>query len=522
MKKIKTSVYTIFVELKNQDTHVLLVHGYTGAIDKVTKKVAHFLKENKTFDNDNKIISTETFNKLIQRGYITDKSPYEEKETVKKMAEIFHKRDKSVKNFMFLIAYDCNFRCPYCFENEVSSNGKGWTKRVFTKEFVDKAYDAFNEIEPNTNLHSKKIILYGGEPLLEKNKSIIEYIVDKGSALGYSFMAITNGYDLDYFEELLSQDKINQLQISIDGTEEKHNNRRTHYLYGESFQKIITNIEIALKKQINVFIRINTELNNFEDLKKIKDLFSEKGFYEYKNFSTYSALVHGEDEINCNTVMKSTTNKTVNNQIQNYDYQEDIYKQYIDFDYEEKLFSADMNIFHDESMNSDDSMKLMNRGKFINKYLEATKEDASMKLISCQDFGIRQKISTALKTKKAVEFRSVFCSAQTGEVIFDPYGDLYSCWETVGNKDYRIGTYLNNVSFDEEELNNWYGRNISTTPACSKCKYAFFCGGGCQAHALSEGRGYKSPYCDGYPKLFHEVVSDTFINFEPSVTKNNV
>ena len=81
---------------------------------------------------------------------------------------------------------------------------------------------------------------------------------------------------------------------------------------------------------------------------------------------------------------------------------------------------------------------------------------------------------------------------------------------------------LNNVSFDEEELNNWYGRNISTTPACSKCKYAFFCGGGCQAHALSEGRGYKSPYCDGYPKLFHEVVSDTFINFEPSVTKNNV
>ncbi len=56
MKKIKTSVYTIFVELKNQDTHVLLVHCYTGAIDKVTKKVAHFLKENKTFDNDNKII----------------------------------------------------------------------------------------------------------------------------------------------------------------------------------------------------------------------------------------------------------------------------------------------------------------------------------------------------------------------------------------------------------------------------------------------------------------------------------
>lgn len=91
---------------------------------------------------------------------------------------------------------------------------------------------------------------------------------------------------------------------------------------------------------------------------------------------------------------------------------------------------------------------------------------------------------------------------------------MYSCWETVGIDEYKVGTYRNELKLNETELENWYGRNISMTPACSKCKYAFFCGGGCQAHALKEGRGYKSPYCDGYPKAFHQIVSDCFVKFE--------
>lgn len=113
---------------------------------------------------------------------------------------------------------------------------------------MDRAYQAMLEFEPNTELHSKKIILYGGEPLLKQNKEIIKYIVSKGNNHGYHFTAITNGYDLEHFIDLLSPDKINHLQISIDGTEEKHNNRRTHFSDGKSFQKIMNNIVFALKK----------------------------------------------------------------------------------------------------------------------------------------------------------------------------------------------------------------------------------------------------------------------------------
>ncbi|HMO39104.1 MAG TPA: SPASM domain-containing protein [Saprospiraceae bacterium] len=517
MKKLRTSLYTIFVDLKDNHDYCLIVHGYTGAIDKISGRLASKLKRGLSSDEIENGIEENLLDRLINRGYVTDKTPLEEKEVVKKMAQAFHKRDKLRKNFMFLVAYDCNFRCPYCFENAVSNNGKGWSKKVFTKNAVDKAFEAMTEFEPNRQLHSNTIILYGGEPLLEQNHEIVKYIVEKGVKEGYNFRAITNGYDLDCFENLLHPNKIGALQITLDGVKEKHNNRRTHYEHGDSFDKIIKNIAMALNRDVNVSVRINTELNNFDDLIKIKDLFTELNFFENKKLSVYSALIHGDSDLNCNTVMTSCS-PSINSQFDSsvYDYEMDPFKQYIDFEKEElkHINTTEKVLFHDDIENENDNMRTMNRGLYIRKYFDAIKNDETMKSISCQDFGIRQKITKALKTKGLIDFRSVFCSAQTGELIFDPYGDLYTCWETVGIDQYKVGTYRNGINFNEEELENWYGRNISTTPACSKCKYAFFCGGGCQAHALQEGRGFNSPYCDGYPKMFHEVVSDCFTKFE--------
>lgn len=78
---------------------------------------------------------------------------------------------------MFMVTYDCNFRCPYCYESEVSEGGRKWTKKTFTKDLVDRAFDAMLEIEPNRQKHSNLITLYGGEPLLAQNHDIIKYIV---------------------------------------------------------------------------------------------------------------------------------------------------------------------------------------------------------------------------------------------------------------------------------------------------------------------------------------------------------
>lgn len=515
-----TSVYTIFVKDKNSDGYIL-VHGYTGAIDFVNSKVANWLKRGGQFrlgeiqDID---IKDSTIESLTKRGYLTKKSPFEEREKVAEMANIFHQRDSRTSNFLFLVAYDCNFRCPYCFENAISSNGKGWSKKVFTRDAVDRAYAAMEEIEPNIDNHNKTIILYGGEPLLIENKSIVEYIVERGVEKGYKFKAITNGYDIDKFMHLIGPGKIEVFQITIDGKRDHHNQRRTHYLHGNSYDKIMHNVDMVLKSGATVNIRINTDLENFEHLDELNRDFKNNGFTNYRTFSASSALIQGESEMNCNSIM--VTQETGSSTAPNPDAVNPIDlsdpEQYIDFEKEQEWFQDYSNgqiQFHDDNEMSTDKIITMNRGKYVDKYINMIKQDPSLEVISCQDFGIRQKINNALEGKGLMYFRSVFCSAQTGMIIFDPCGDLYSCWETVGVDQHIVGTYKEKVVFYEEELNNWYKRNISTVSACSKCKYAFFCGGGCQAHALTEGRGYNAPYCDGYAATFQKVVPEVFEKF---------
>ncbi|MBL7728184.1 MAG: SPASM domain-containing protein, partial [Dinghuibacter sp.] len=91
--------------------------------------------------------------------------------------------------------------------------------------------------------------------------------------------------------------------------------------------------------------------------------------------------------------------------------------------------------------------------------------------------------------------------------------DIYTCWELVGQDEFLVGSYKNGIQFDREAIDKWQGKNISKVDACSKCKYAFFCGGGCMAGALREGRGYNSPHCDGYPRVFQDLVPRTYFKF---------
>lgn len=528
MEKIyRTSVYTIFVPLNDNQGDFLLVHGYTGAIDHVSAKVAHFLRKGKGFtradaDNGQLPFSQKTFKQLLGRGYLTSKTPLEERDRVRELAETLHGTAKNLKSYLFLVAYDCNFRCPYCFENGISSNGKGWSKKVFTKEMVDRAYEAMMEIESDRNFHNNRITLYGGEPLLAQNKEVVEYMVREGQKRGYTFKAITNGYELEHFAHLLQPGAIEALQITIDGSREKHNSRRTHYLHGNSYDKIMVNLGMALELGTKVNVRINTDLNNFGDIKIMNTAFKENGFYEYKKFSAQSALIHGSDEMNCNAVMGNNgpalSVAKKNKKAKSFEVPDKGYYdpdgQYINFEAEQSRFNqapVNNNIaFHDEDFSHVDKIHTMNRGKYIQKHLQAVADNPEVDAIGCQDFGIRRKVEQVLQGKGMFSFRSYFCAAQTGMLIFDPYGDLYTCWELVGMDQHKVGKYQDEVVMDEEELAHWYGRNISKTPACSKCKYAFFCGGGCQAHALNEGRGYDSPYCDGYPKTFQKVVPEVF------------
>lgn len=540
MKPLRSSCYNIYLK-SPREGYAYLVHGYSGAIDVVTEAVSHFLKTTRivtqeAIDQGKLAITKEDVELLKERGYLTIKTPKEEREHVWKFADVLHRMAKRRSSFLFLVAYDCNFRCPYCYENDISNKGRGWSKRVFSKKMVDRAYQTMSEIQPNREMHLNSITLYGGEPLLARNYDIVTYIVEEGLKRNYTFGAVTNGYDLDHYIDLVGPGKIEWLQITVDGPPETHNRRRTHYRDGSSFEKIMHNVENVLRRGVKVSVRINTDTKVLSELPKVMDIFKERGFLDNTLFTVYSALVTGEeDSISCNTVM--TDNPTVVKQpmapdtknavdINDLDEQEkDLYfggpdAQYIDFEKEEQLFQdflagePSIKFHYDFDVNSKgvESVEKLERVEYVKQFY-GRRTGLEMQNIGCQDFGLKNTIENVLRGRGLMKYRSIFCGAQSGMIIFDPYGDLYTCWEHVGKVEHKIGTYEEKLKWIESEVEKWFGKNISKVPACSRCKYALFCGGGCTIMAVNEGKGFRSSYCDGYPGTFHVVAAEAIAKY---------
>lgn len=84
------------------------------------------------------------------------------------------------------MTYNCNFRCPYCFEAANDNPNEAY----INEEHIDAAL----EIAGKDLVH---IGLFGGEPLLPKNRKSIEYLISKDPDKKYSI--ITNGYYLDRY-----------------------------------------------------------------------------------------------------------------------------------------------------------------------------------------------------------------------------------------------------------------------------------------------------------------------------------
>lgn len=448
----RVSSYLIAVPLDaTQGRQSMLVHGYTGALDIVDEKIASFLQNHRLFSEDEINFSKETFDLLLKRGYVTVKTTVQERELACRLADLLHKNAKNqAKGFVFMVTYDCNFRCPYCYEAGISGNGRHWTKKTFTKGLVDRAYEAMEDIAPDSRKNYNVITLYGGEPLLKENVDIVTYIVKKGQEAGYVFNAITNGHDLDCYTEILSSGAMKHLQITLDGTKEMHDSRRYHYRTHRSFDRIMSNIGLALDSGVRVGVRFNADANNFAEIRKLERIFSEAGYSESKLFSFNTAMLN------------------------------------------------------DENKDSDRAdISYVSREEFNRMYSDSGLD------IPHQDYGLYSKILTAIRNKTCIRFHSVFCGVQSGSYILDPYGDIYTCWETVGKPEYVIGKYSPETAWNDS-IRNWQDRNTGNTPKCSCCKYALLCGGGCLAKALKFGGSFSASYCDGYSDIVRLSVNRAY------------
>ncbi len=243
----------IIINLNNDKGDVLFVNGINGCVDIIHKREFEIIKR---WKDAKTIIAVDDFEKglienLLRRQYILD---LEEETTIKnniikKLKENYNLSSKNSKAAYFVLTYNCNFACPYCYEKGINDS------KILTKEMVDKVFADNPDLE--------HIGLFGGEPFLLSNKGIIEYIFKKAPNLSYS--AITNGYYLQEYISLLKSVNFLNIQVTLDGSEKKHNKTRMLRNGKPTYQKIIAGIRNCIENNIHITIRMNISPENIED-----------------------------------------------------------------------------------------------------------------------------------------------------------------------------------------------------------------------------------------------------------------
>ena len=197
---------------------------------------------------------------------------------------------------------------------------------------------------------------------------------------------------------------------------------------------------------VQVDIRVNTDNHNLHDFENLKGFFAEKGFFKYPNFRVYSALVINND------AMTEQEKEQVN------------------------ITSSQI-------------------------FLEQQRKEGNIS--SCNGYhSLYKKLNDAIHNQKAIALTSIYCASQAGGYVFSPLGEIYPCWDVVGNKEFQIGQlHPDSIQWYEVELNKWRSHDISTS-SCRHCKFAFLCGGGCQA--------MKNKQCVYFQEILKSAVNDVY------------
>lgn len=178
-----------------------------------------------------------------------------------------------LSHFVILPTTGCNARCFYCFEQGAKiSSMTEQTAHDVAKFIKRKAADKI------------KLQWFGGEPLV--NAKAIDIICRDLAAenVDYHSAMVSNGYllDEDMIKKAVDLWHLRKIQITLDGTEEIYNKIKDYVYKNEisPFQKVVGNIENALKAGIRTNIRLNMDEHNADDLFKLCQ-------FLVKRFGTY-------------------------------------------------------------------------------------------------------------------------------------------------------------------------------------------------------------------------------------------
>lgn len=442
---MRFSNYNILSKQLNNGEYLLL-NGLTGTLDLIDGEAYALISAS----SKEKVLPDAVINQLagvceqfVERGYLTELSADEELLKAEKLAcDLLEKNGNENWTVVILPSLECNYRCTYCFEQNT-----GYPAQTMSK----KQADAIFEIIKGQIASGARIILYGGEPLAKKNREIIEYLVEKGKEIGCYFFAVTNGHDLDHYIDLLGEDSIRGIQVSMDGPREIHNRRRISLDNVSSYDKILENIEKALHDtDVTVHLRINLDKRNAPYVMNFLEDLEKRG------------------------ILDNPAVNVVANQV---------------------MGIGDLTLINDE-------IRVLEKAAGA-KY-PRLKEMFAGRSQAGNDF-----FFPALYFGEPVVRKVSVCGASDNMKLFCPDGKIYSCWAGLGRSDQVIGTFdeEGHLDWNNETLEAWKRTTLPYNRECLRCKFAFICAGGCHRPVLPKETAASVYECDYYKNTFESYLA---------------
>ena len=199
---------------------------------------------------------------------------------IRQMASLLMPADLSITHYTILTTTGCNARCFYCYEKR--------TKPVtMTAETADKVV---RYIVKHRGDEKVKISWFGGEPLV--NAKVIDQICKGLREQGVPFRStmISNGYlfDADKVQRAKDLWQLQQVQITLDGTEQTYNRVKAYVHQGvNAFERVLQNIAMLTAAGIRVSIRLNVDKHNIGEMAELVELLHQR-FGANEHLSIYS------------------------------------------------------------------------------------------------------------------------------------------------------------------------------------------------------------------------------------------
>jgi len=178
--------------------------------------------------------------------------------------------DENRLDVIIMPTMNCNFACPYCYEDHHKSN--------MTEETQNQLVTWFERVAPK--FKTVLINWFGGEPLLGYDTIVNlqqRFIrICKDNDIPYSSHITTNGYLINELRaKELVQLGIYSYQITIDGSPEFHNKTRVLKNGDGTFDKILKNVILLAEasEEVNIKLRVNYDDKNIKSIYHLLPLF---------------------------------------------------------------------------------------------------------------------------------------------------------------------------------------------------------------------------------------------------------